>query len=315
MRASVLIPAFNEGELLWKTIASCDETCPDLDCEFIVADNGSTDGSVDEAKRRYPEITVVGDTNRRGPSPAKHLAATHARGDVLVFLDGHCRVTPDALERLVADVEEWGGQAIVTPRVVKLDPDSWALYSCHAGCCQRLDLATLDPPQFTRTRYFAARGRFRETAGLIGCSFAMSRELYERLWGCDADMRHWGSDDADLGLKAWLMGHAVLNDPEIVVGHRFRASTSAEAERHPEIWANRLRMARKNFSDPTWDDWLSRFRERIGESLFETSWDCFERRRPSVEREREYLLGNRAWSEFDFAEHFRLDWPRRESVH
>lgn len=309
MRASVLIPAFNEGDLLWKTLASCDETCPELDCEFIVADNGSGDGSIAEAQRRFPEVAVIRDVERRGPSPAKHLAAMQAKGDVLVFLDGHCRVTPGALEQLVRDVEELGGQAVVTPRVVKLDPESWALYSCQAGCCQRLDLETLDPPQFTRTRYFAARGRFRETAGLIGCSFAIARELYERLWGCDPDMRHWGSDDADLGLKAWLMGHAVLNDPDIVVGHRFRTSASTAEERHPEIWANRLRMARKNFSDATWDEWLARFRNRIGEGLFATSWECFEQRRPSVERERDYLLQHRQHDEFWFAEHFNLSWP------
>ena len=49
----------------------------------------------------------------------------------------------------------------------------------------------------------------------------MSRKLYERLRGVDRDMREWGSEDLDLGLKAWLMGHSILNDPYATVAHRF----------------------------------------------------------------------------------------------
>ena len=46
MKASVIIASHNERDLLSKTIASCVEACSDLDYEMIVADDGSTDGSV-----------------------------------------------------------------------------------------------------------------------------------------------------------------------------------------------------------------------------------------------------------------------------
>jgi hypothetical protein len=106
------------------------------------------------------------------------------------------------------------------------------------------------------------------------------------------------------------MGYSVLNDPDVVVGHRFRSEGSGAEARHAEIWANLLRMARKNFGDATWDEWLSRFRGRIGQDLFDQAWACFDERRESVEGERDYLLSHRPWDEFDFAEHFRLKWPR-----
>ena len=49
--------------------------------------------------------------------PTKDLGARHARGDVLVFLDGHCKPESGAIERLVADVEQLAGQAIVIPSI------------------------------------------------------------------------------------------------------------------------------------------------------------------------------------------------------
>lgn len=89
MRASLLIAAHNEGELLWKTIRACLASISDLEYEILVADDASSDGSLKEARRRFPQIRVVRHPERRGASPTKHLAAAEAQGDVLVFLDGH----------------------------------------------------------------------------------------------------------------------------------------------------------------------------------------------------------------------------------
>ena len=57
---------------------------------------------------------------------------------------------------------------------------------------------------------------------MSGCAAAVSRELYNRLGGFDADMLVWGVEDLDFGLRTWMMGHSILHDPEAVVGHRFR---------------------------------------------------------------------------------------------
>ena len=40
MRLSLIIAAHNEGPALWKTVASCVETCAGLDYEIVVADDG-----------------------------------------------------------------------------------------------------------------------------------------------------------------------------------------------------------------------------------------------------------------------------------
>src|SRR5262245_48716131 len=112
MRATLVIAAHNEGGRLWQTVRSCVESCAGLDYEIVVADDCSDDGSVTEMARRFPLARVVRHEERRGASPTKALGARHARGDVLVFLDGHCHPEPGAIVRLVADVEHVRGQAI-----------------------------------------------------------------------------------------------------------------------------------------------------------------------------------------------------------
>jgi GT2 family glycosyltransferase len=77
-------------------------------------------------------------------------------------------------------------------------------------------------------------------------------------------MRVYGVEDIDFGLKAWLMGYPVLHDPEPVIGHRFRASFDNYSVPMEHILVNQLRMARKNFSDPVWDEWVQRCRAPAG---------------------------------------------------
>ncbi len=227
MRASIIIAAHNEGESLWRTIHSSVETTAGLDFEILVANDASNDDSVVEAQRRFPRVHLISHPTRRGASAAKDSGAHAARGDVLVFLDGHCKPEHGAIERLVCDVEELAGQAIVTPQVAALDVKRWRNDPSQVGHGYRLDLEKfgcgwLDLGKMRKFR--EGRRQFYESPALIGCALAVSRELYEKLLGFDPHMRSWGVEDLDFGLKCWLMGHRILHDPEATIGHRFQSA-------------------------------------------------------------------------------------------
>jgi len=323
MRASIVIAAHNEGESLWKTIGACVETAADLGHEIIVADDASFDGSIEEAQRRFPRIRVVRHDQRLGTSPAKDLGARQARGEVLVFLDGHTNPEPGAIRRLVEDVEHLKGRAIVTPAVAALDTRRWRNTRSQVGHGYFLDLERFHCGWLPLNELHEAqegRRKFYESPALIGCAVALGRELYEDLGGFDPHMRSWGAEDLDLGLKCWLMGHRVLHDPEAVIGHRFRAGFDNYAVPPEDFVANQLRMARKNFTHGTWSDWVDRCRLRHSgrlpdypEGLWARVWHLFEEDRLSVEQERSYLMARRERDEFWYAGRFGLAWPRLHS--
>ena len=161
------------------------------------------------------------------------------------------------------------------------------------------------------------RKPFYKSPALIGCSLAVSRELYDKLWGFDAQMYFWGVEDLDFGLKCWLMGYRILHDPQAVVGHYFRTTFNNYTVPLEHVIANQLRMARKNYTHGVWADWLERCRQRNQgllaehpEGLWAHVWHLFESERASVEQERSYLLGRRVRDEFWYAERFGLAWPR-----
>jgi GT2 family glycosyltransferase len=284
----------------------------------VVADDGSRDGSVEELQRRFPQVRLVRSARRRGCSPTKDAAARAARGKVLVFLDGHCKPEPGAIARLVADVERLSGRAIVTPSVPALSERRWRNSTSYVAYGFRFELETLNGSWMDLDDMDVYRGlrnrRMYKSPNFVGCCVAMSRGLYEKLWGFDPDMRCWGSEDVDLGLKAWLMGYPVLHDPRSVIGHRFRVAFDNYSVPMPHVAANTLRMARKCFTDPVWKDWLRRAKARHADWPWEKAWRIFASRRASVERERSYLMRNRVRDEFWYAAEFGLTWPDKNQL-
>src|SRR4051794_14793531 len=81
MRTSIAIPTHNEGDNLWRTVRSCLETSAELDPEIVVDDDGSTDGSVDELRRRHGgDVRIVSLERALGVSRAKDLAVRTTTG-------------------------------------------------------------------------------------------------------------------------------------------------------------------------------------------------------------------------------------------
>src|SRR4051812_49232056 len=99
-RVSTVIPCFNGAAYLGDALASVlsqDFT----DVEAIVCDDGSTDGSRDVARGLGARVRVVAQ-DHRGAAAARNLGVSHARGELLAFLDADDLWTPGRLAALVA---------------------------------------------------------------------------------------------------------------------------------------------------------------------------------------------------------------------
>ena len=319
MRASIIIASHNEGELLSRTIMSCLETCSGLDVEIVVADDCSTDGSVEAARRRFADICVFRNSERRGTSPTKALGAANARGEILVFLDAHTKPEPGAIHRLVKDVEEVAGTAIMTPAVAVLNIGSWSNDLKQVGNGYSLDLLTLEPGWCALNEMRPVYDRhmvFYESPALMGAVLAISRPLYHNLCGFDPCLRSWGYEDLDLGFKCWLMGYRILHDPQAVVGHRFQTTFDNYSVPQEHVLINQLLMTYKSFTPNVWMSWVELFLQDNCDGIAEGAddrkghiWNSFNRERVHVELERSFLQTHKIHDECWYARRFGLGWP------
>jgi glycosyltransferase involved in cell wall biosynthesis len=88
---SIIIPTKNEEHYLAATLAGLRSY---VDCELIVSDGRSTDGTLEIARRDADCVVVHAGPERQTIGAGRNLGAARARGDFLVFLDADVSV-PD----------------------------------------------------------------------------------------------------------------------------------------------------------------------------------------------------------------------------
>lgn len=131
-RVSVIVPVRDRRQLLRRLLAALDaQTHTDL--EVVVADDGSTDGSGDEAAATFVHgrAVIVLRLTGGGAVAARTKAVAVASGDLLAFTDSDCEPEPTWLARLVAAAE--AGADVVVGRTLPARPPRPLERSVHAG--------------------------------------------------------------------------------------------------------------------------------------------------------------------------------------
>ncbi len=112
---SILIPCFNAERWLAATIESAlQQTWPEK--EVIVINDGSTDGSLAEARRFEGRGVRVLDQANAGAAAARNAGLRAARGDYVQFLDADDLLAPDKIAEQMRLLEPLGGRGLSSSR-------------------------------------------------------------------------------------------------------------------------------------------------------------------------------------------------------
>lgn len=112
VEASVVVPCYNEKEVIGCCLdALINQKC-DFPYEIIVVDDGSTDQTVEnvivfveEAASRGIDMRVI-QVNRGGPARARNIGVRESRGKYVLFIDADCEANPYWLNILVNKVRK-----------------------------------------------------------------------------------------------------------------------------------------------------------------------------------------------------------------
>jgi len=89
--------------------------------EIIVADNGSTDGTLETLAEFYPDLRVLANGKNIGFCPAGNLAARSAAGRYLLFLNDDILILDDAIAALVEWLDAHPQAGIIGSRLLNID--------------------------------------------------------------------------------------------------------------------------------------------------------------------------------------------------
>ena len=181
--------------------------------EIIVVDNASTDGTSRFLKQHYPSVTVVESDQNLAYAGGNNLGASRARGSYLLFLNHDTIVLQGFLEKLVRVMQSHPEIAIAQSRIMTaLEPDridSIGAYLTRSGMW-------VHPMRGQFFEHVPAESV--EVLGACGACLMVRREVFFELGGFDPDFMIY-FEDADLSLRARLLGHRVVVVPSSVILH------------------------------------------------------------------------------------------------
>jgi GT2 family glycosyltransferase/glycosyltransferase involved in cell wall biosynthesis len=216
--ATVVIPNWNGRDLLEKYLPSVIAALAANPAnEIVVVDNGSTDGSAEFVRARFPEVRLLALDRNLGFGGGSNAGFRAATNDVVVLLNSDMRVDTEFLAPLLAGFTDEKVFA-VSCQIFFSDPAKpreetgltegwWEHGSLRVG--HRID------PKVT---------------GLYPCfyggggSTAFDRRKFLELGGFDELLAPFYLEDADLGFLAWKRGWKVLYQPASIVYHEHRGT-------------------------------------------------------------------------------------------
>jgi GT2 family glycosyltransferase/glycosyltransferase involved in cell wall biosynthesis len=216
--ASVVIPNWNGRDLLEKYLPPLVEAMMDNPRnEIIVVDNGSTDGSADFVRTRFPSVKLLALPTNLGFGGGCNAGFRAASNDIAILLNNDMRVDRDFLAPLLApfaDPAVFGVSCqILFSDAAKKREESGLTQGWWQDGALRVrhrvdDLVTEPFPCFYPG----------------GGSAAIDRAKFSELGGFDELLRPFYGEDTDLGYLAWKRGWKVLYQPQSLVWHEHRGT-------------------------------------------------------------------------------------------
>jgi len=185
-RVSVIIPAFNAEAHIAETLRSVGAQTYD-DWEVVLADDRSTDATVEIATKFGERVKIVRSAKNAGPSAARNLGIAHASGELLAFLDADDYWLPAYLEHQVGLFDE-SRQArlnvgIVACNALVLGPQGFLTrtYGDYIGHPKKVTLARLLASNPIFVSALSPRAVVDEAGGFCPGMLAEDHDLWLRI--------------------------------------------------------------------------------------------------------------------------------------
>ena len=133
MKIAVVILNWNGKKLLEKFIPSIVNYSKLPNVELVIADNASTDDSVQFIQQNYPEITIIQNAENGGFAKGYNDALQHVNADIYALVNSDIEVTEGWLNKIISTFKNEYETSIIQPKILDFKDKSKFEYAGAAG--------------------------------------------------------------------------------------------------------------------------------------------------------------------------------------
>lgn len=258
---SIIIVSVNTGKWIQPCLESLQRQRIFESLEVVVVDNGSSDGSADTLRRKFPSVNLVRLDETVGFGKANNIGARQSRAPVLLFLNPDTTLCEDSLSPILARFDDHprcgvaGG--IVLDEKGKLERSTGSLPSLFSMGLGRL-LKYLPPARPILGRFsnqhWTGYDRPRQVNWVTGACLWIRRAVYDRVGGFDEGFFMY-CEDVDLCHRVGQLGFQCRFFPEGPIVH-YGGKSPVPRPRKKMLFESLRYFAEKHYPSPRY--WLTR---------------------------------------------------------
>lgn len=223
-KVSVIIPTYNQLEHTFNCISSIYENSKFRDYEIIIADDNSSKGT-HLLEKSFENLVVLKNKTNLGFLKNCNNAASHARGEYIVFLNNDTQIQSGWLEELLFVFENFKQAGIAGSKLVypngRLQEAGGILWQDGSA----MNYGNGDNPDKEEYNYI------KEADYVSGASIMIKKELWEEIGGFDEQYSPAYCEDSDLCMEVRKRGYKVIYQPFSVVVHFEGVSHGTDLEK------------------------------------------------------------------------------------
>ena len=220
MKTAVVILNYNTREYLRQFLPGLIASCEGLDAEVVVADNASTDGSVELMQEAFPQVPLIRLEENFGYTGGYNRALAQVDADCFVLINSDIEVPRGWLQPLVQWMESHPECGACGPKLLSYrERDTFEYAGAAGGLLDRYGYP------FCRGRVMQKvekdHGQYDTPANVLWCSGAclmVRASLWRELGGLD-ERFFAHMEEIDLCWRMQLQGWKVTLVPESYVYH------------------------------------------------------------------------------------------------
>ena len=211
--------------LNWNGVKLLEQFLPSIiqfseEATIYVADNASTDESVNFVRQNFPTVKIIQNSGNFGFAKGYNDALQNVEAEIYALVNSDIEVTPNWLRPIIKTFDSEKQTAVIQPKILDFKNKEYFEYAGAAGgFIDKYGFA------FCRGRIFDTiekdNGQYDDSCELFwasGACFFIRKEIYHELGGFDESFfAH--QEEIDLCWRATNEGHVIKYNPQSTVYH------------------------------------------------------------------------------------------------
>ena len=219
-KLSIILITRNSKSVLFdclKSLDNNDEITSSKNAEWIIVDNDSTDGSIEEVLKLYPQTQVIKNKENLGFAKAANQGFNASESDFILYINTDTEIKKDSISKLYDKIVSDKDIAVIGPRLLRKNNTIQKSVYPEATLYTEIFKPIVKLSVSIKEKFYKV-GKCYTVNSLRGACFIINKEYMKHVGGFD-ERYFFYLEETDLFRQLKLGGKKICYLPESEVYH------------------------------------------------------------------------------------------------